>query len=431
MKAWTGAAACTAALALLLGLSDFATCNEINGSQLDNFPSLDAGTSQADASLSLGANTLTGDSLYSDEAQTCMTVQTGMQASAREPVFASKHASRRSKLQSNGSASGLAATQTKGPSRKLKKRHVFIGLGAISIPLAAALGGGFLAWRSSSTKPDGSSTTPSPTSSGEVDSKHEDTSPPSSPASSEVVDSKPKDTLTTSSSTSPGKVHSKPDGISGILSYVISDPESQLPTKPADGVGLVTLKVIEENGDMVTKRAKLPMESNRITLRLSQGRGDRSDQKSYLFDSFISLGKFTNADCRDALVHEDGLTAFRTIMLREMFSLSLDEASKLQGQLYTEKNYSLNLDLEHPIKTFPVMAEVEKVYKADPNDWQSVVGVLFEYFSRGQFTRKTAVNSQYYDTVCEHVAKRLDKIPKWVAKFPPTVAALVKRSKKA
>eukprot|EP00920_Eleutheroschizon_duboscqi_P028022 GHVT01068468.1.p1 GENE.GHVT01068468.1~~GHVT01068468.1.p1 ORF type:complete len:407 (+),score=28.86 GHVT01068468.1:808-2028(+) len=405
MKGWTGAAAFTAALSLLLGLSNFAACNVINDSQLDNFSSLGAGTSQVDSSALLGANTLTADSLYSEGAQTCMTVQTGMHATACEPVFASKLASRRSKLQSTGSASGSSATQTKGTSRKLKKRHVFIGLGAISIVLAAALGGGFLALSSPSSKSGDSSTTSSSTSSEKVT--------PKLGGSSSISSSTPK-----------------PENSSPVLLSTSSSPESQPTDTDSDGFGSVVMKV-QENEQWVEKKLKLPMESNKTSFVVNQRHPyETLKQHELLSESFRPLFDLTGYEIYSAIVHRDGLTAFRAIMLSKMFSIPILEAAKLQESLYTGNDRPLPLDLDHPINTFPVMAEVEKVYKADPKDWESVTGVLFEYFSRGEYTRKTAKNAPYYATLCRHVAKSLDKIPDWSAKFPPTIEAFVKATSK-
>eukprot|EP00920_Eleutheroschizon_duboscqi_P028011 GHVT01068456.1.p1 GENE.GHVT01068456.1~~GHVT01068456.1.p1 ORF type:complete len:387 (+),score=22.38 GHVT01068456.1:1633-2793(+) len=380
MKGWTGAAACTAALALLLGLSDFATCNEINGSQLDNFPSLDAGTSQADASLSLGANTLTGDSLYSDEAQTCMTVQTGMQASAREPVFASKHASRRSKLQSNGSASGFAASQTEGQSRKLKKRHVFIGLGAISIALAAALGGGFLAWRGWNK------------------------SEPTAASLIEPTSTKVEGKLATTDVVVPQ------DGDD-------SEPTTASLIKPT--FVKVTGKV---EGKLTTSDVVMPMESVHTHLKWGDPNNFQK-QNTLVQSSFKVLPQITN-HLPDLIRKYNGFNTLRICMLSKMFGLHFHQASDLFETMYTKSSDPHGqLDLEAPVRVYPVMNEIRKVYKADPTDYKGISKILIEFFSRGQCLAKDAETSKSYITVYKQVSDEETDIPSWFAAFPDSLEA--------
>eukprot|EP00920_Eleutheroschizon_duboscqi_P028008 GHVT01068453.1.p1 GENE.GHVT01068453.1~~GHVT01068453.1.p1 ORF type:complete len:344 (+),score=30.69 GHVT01068453.1:346-1377(+) len=343
MKGWSGGAAFTLALALLFGQSDFGACKNVtDDQQLDSFASLGGDSGQADTIAALDGTPLPADSLCTEGAETCMTVATGMQASLPEPVFASKLAARRSKLQSNEPASGLAANQTKGPSRKLKKRYVFIGLGAVSIALAAALGGGYLVWQ-----------------------RHDVPKP---------------------------YTKIRVDGLRG---------QTHVP---------------------------VPMESLHTHLKL---KGDGPEipalQRSLMEKSFDLHLKPTQV--HDLVEKYGGFNALRICMLRKMFGLNMSETLELFDTMYKSPGYTGPLDLDSPVRVFPVMTEIRRAYNSWPYSYERISRILIEFFSRGQLPQKSADMSKVFFPMCKLVRDNNAKIPSWFETFPDSLEGALKKSR--
>eukprot|EP00920_Eleutheroschizon_duboscqi_P037843 GHVT01090626.1.p1 GENE.GHVT01090626.1~~GHVT01090626.1.p1 ORF type:complete len:434 (-),score=42.42 GHVT01090626.1:780-2081(-) len=415
---WVGATALAAAMALLVGASDFAACqsmniSEINQSQSDDFASLGAGATQMDSFASLGAGATQVDSVaslgagatqvdsiaslgarateagsaYSQRAATSMGAQTNMQSASPEVVFRSMRASRKSKMQSKKHAS--STTASKHPSKGLKKQHVFAVVG-FAVAVAAALGAGFVLKRRRTD--DFQSSNP-------LDVSPFSSTPDVSPISS-TPDVSPI-------SSTPGSSRRK---------YTPSseEPESDVTEISESQDCCHEVTVMDKKGE-AKKVVRMPFEGDFTSvIEYTEGTIRDQDQTRRIVQS-LGLNSRDEGVVNGWMKYWDGFTIFKQMFLGEL--LGIDDMYNLLDSILSNTRDKKH-DLGANIRVFPVMGEIKKVYKANPKDKVGIAKILVVYFSNGKYTAETAKKCPGYLEVLNRVSKRLDKVPSWIKQYP-------------